>query len=256
MIVPAYNEEENIRKFVGSWYPVIQKLNQKQIMQDVKAASDRTADKSGSKRPEPAGLSRLVIIDDGSRDSTFEVLRQMEKTHPYLTALTKSNEGHGPTLLFGYRYALEHGADYVFQTDSDGQTNPHEFGRFWRLRHHYEAIFGNRRRRGDGFSRFLVEKVLCLILFLYFHVRVPDANAPFRLMDRSYLEHYLKKIPADYNLPNVMLVAYGAGDRRRIRFLPISFRNRQGGKNSINMKKIVRTGIQALKDFRQFRRTG
>lgn len=235
IIVPAYNEEENIGKFVEEWYPLIWKLNQKEAQQH-----DRKA-------------SRLVIINDGSSDSTYEILQRLTETHPYLVSLTKSNEGHGPTLLYGYRYALSHGADYVFQTDSDGQTNPCEFGRFWKLRRRYDALFGNRMRRGDGFSRLIVEKVLCVILWLFFRIRVPDANAPFRLMKRSYLEEYLPKMPSDYKLPNVMLVAFGVHDHRRVRFLPISFTARQYGKNSLNIKKIIKAGWEAIGDFRKFR---
>lgn len=245
IVVPAYNEAANIRNLVRSWYPIIRKLNEQR-------ESEQNGE-SESKETQSGGESRLVVINDGSRDETYEILKQMESEYPYLTALTKPNEGHGPTLLFGYRYALEQGADFVFQTDSDGQTNPREFGRFWKLRHKYEALFGNRIRRGDGISRDFVEKVLCFLLFLFFQVRVPDANAPFRLMRRSYLERYLPKIPKDYNLPNVMLVTFGVREHRSVRFLPVSFRPRQGGKNSVDMRKIVRIGMQALKDFRAFR---
>ena len=97
IIIPAYNEEENIRQVVNYWYPVVEKYG-----------TD----------------SRLVVIDDGSSDSTFEILSSLSKQMPKLTALTKENGGHGATILYGYRYALEQGADYVFQTDSDGQTLP------------------------------------------------------------------------------------------------------------------------------------
>ena len=53
------------------------------------------------------------------------------ETRPLLVAQTKPNGGHGSTVLYGYRYAIENGADYVFQTDSDGQTPPSEFDEFW-----------------------------------------------------------------------------------------------------------------------------
>lgn len=51
-------------------------------------------------------------------------MEERAKSLPLFQPLTKQNEGHEPTVLYGYRYALEHGADYIFQTDSDGQTNP------------------------------------------------------------------------------------------------------------------------------------
>lgn len=54
----------------------------------------------------------------------------------------RENEGHGPTLIRGYKQALAEHADFIFQTDSDGQTNPNEFESFWEKRHDYDAVFG------------------------------------------------------------------------------------------------------------------
>ena len=113
----------------------------------------------------------------------------------------------------------------------------------------YDAIFGNRTSRGDGFSRAVVEKVLCAVLWTYFHVSVPDANAPFRLMKADYVAEYLPLMPENYNLPNALMTAFGAYFHRKIRFIPISFKPRQGGTNSINIRKIVKIGRQALHDF-------
>ena len=224
IVIPAYNESENIKRTIEEWCPVVEKHN-------------------------GGGASRLVIINDGSRDDTYEIASAECETHPLLTVLTKPNGGHGSTVLYGYRYALENGADYIFQTDSDGQTDPAEFEKFWQIREGYDAIFGNRTSRGDGFSRAVVEKVLCAVLWTYFHVSVPDANAPFRLMKTDYVAEYLPLMPENYNLPNALLTAFGAYFHRKIRFIPISFKPRQGGTNSINIRKIVKIGRQALHDF-------
>lgn len=226
IIIPAYNEEENIETVAYQWHNV------------VKAVS-----------PD----SRLVVINDGSKDSTYSLLCRMEKELPQLTALTKENSGHGATLLYGYRYALEHNADYIFQTDSDGQTLPQEFMPFWNLRHSYQAIIGHRDHREDGISRVFVTKVLKMILFMIFRVRIPDANTPYRLMNHTLLEKYIDKIPEDFNLSNVMLSVLFVKGKEAVTFLPISFRPRQGGVNSINLKKITKIGFQAIRDFRIIR---
>ena len=134
------------------------------------------------------------------------------------------------------------------------RMDPSEFEPFWDLRDRREAVFGYRPERGDGPVRAFVEKVLCLILRLIFGVRIPDANAPYRLMSLAFLKRYLPRLPENYNLPNVMLTVYGAYDRREIEFLPISFRNRRGGVNSVNMRKITGIGLSAISDFIRFRR--
>lgn len=90
------------------------------------------------------------MINDGSKDDTYRILQEMAKDKELLTILTKSNSGHGPTIIYGYKYALKNDADYIFQTDSDGQTNPEEFEKFWNEKNDYDAIFGNRIDRGDG----------------------------------------------------------------------------------------------------------
>ena len=80
-------------------------------------------------------------------------------------------------------------------------------------------------------------------------MKIPDANAPFRLMKRHILEKYLSKLPDNFNLPNVMLTTYFAYFNEKIKFIDITFKPRQGGKNSINIKKIIKIGIKAVRDF-------
>ena len=113
----------------------------------------------------------------------------------------------------------------------------------------YDAILGKSLSRGDGASRKFVESILCLILRIYFKVVIPDANAPFRLMKASLVEKYIKKLPKDYNLPNVMLTTYFKYFNEKIKFESITFKPRQGGINSINILKIVKIGWCALHDF-------
>ena len=145
-------------------------------------------------------------------------------------------------------------SDYIFQTDSDGQTDPNEFKQFWNLRNEYDAIIGSRSAREDGVSRKFVEKTLLFILKITFGVRIPDSNAPFRLMKRQLIEKYIDKMPTDFNLPNVMFTTYFSYFHEKIKFIEISFKPRQGGVNSINIKKIVKIGWKALGDFKYLKK--
>lgn len=113
---------------------------------------------------------------------------------------------------------------------------------------------GMRILRGDGYWRKAVEIILCKIIWIYFRVRVPDANAPFRLMKAELVKRYLCKLPAEYNLPNVMLTVYFAYFRENTRFIEISFKPRQKGRNSINFIKITGIGWKALHDFYALRK--
>lgn len=228
IVMPAYNEEANIETVVQEWHPVVEGIG-----------------------PD----CRLVVVNDGSKDKTYDKLLELKEKYPQLEPVTKANSGHGATVLFAYNYALEHGADYIFQTDSDGQTRPDEFGPFWEDRKLYDAIIGHRNHRQDGFSRVFVTKTLKLVIRLVFGVSVTDANTPFRLMPRATLEKYLPKIPKDFNLSNVILSVLLVKNKDNVKFVPITFRPRQGGVNSINLKRIFKIGIQAVKDFRVIKKT-
>lgn len=222
VVMPAYNEEDNIREVVEQWYPLLADKDEK---------------------------SRLVIADSGSNDKTHEILTNLQIQYPKLILLEKTNRFHGPKIIALYDYAIKNGIDYIFQTDSDGQTNPDEFEWFWQKRKEYDGIFGNRTVRGDGADRAFVEKVVCVLLYLYFGVKVPDANAPFRLMRCDIVKKYLYNMPREYTLPNIMMVVYYAYYGEKMTFKEISFRPRSKGKNSVNFFKIAKIGWDALGDF-------
>lgn len=227
VVMPAYNEEENIEEVVSSWYPVLE-----------------------GKSPE----SRLVVADAGSKDKTHEILLRMKETMPQIDIISDTGTFHGPKVIALYNYAIANGADYIFQTDSDGQTLPEEFGAFWDMRTAYKGIFGHRKVRGDGKSRAFVEKVVCFLVKLYFGVKVPDANAPFRLMNAQTVAKYIGRLDKDYNLPNIMMTTYFAYYKEDLVFKEVTFRPRQGGTNSINIKKIIKIGWKALKDFHDLKK--
>lgn len=227
LVIPAYNEEETISTVVHDWHKIVSEI----------------------------GLSsRLLVIDDGSKDSTYEKLLELMDELPQLVPITKQNSGHGSTVLLGYQLALEHGAAYVFQTDADGQTMPNEFWQLWEKRESYDIQIGYRKNRQDGFSRIVVTKILKLVIFFSFGLWVVDANTPFRLMSADSLKKNLPKIPQDHNLGNVLLTIVYEKAKAKIRYIPITFRPRQGGVNSINIKKITLIGWRAIKDFTLLRR--
>lgn len=227
IVMPAYNEEENIASVVEKWYPLL----------DGKDAR-----------------SQLVVADSGSTDRTHEILMEMSARYPQLAVLDDTGKEHGPKVLALYRCAIEAGADYVFQTDSDDQTDPRDFGKFWKRRRAYDAVIGYRRVRGDGKARAFVETVVCRLLRLYFGIRVPDANAPFRLMKTSLVSKYIGRLPADYALPNIMFTAFFVYYGEKVTFVEVSFGARHGGTSWVNVPRIVRTGCAAMRDFARFKK--
>lgn len=227
IVMPAYNEAANIANVVDAWYPKLALANED---------------------------SRLVISDGGSKDDTVELLRELQSKYPKLEVIEKPGTDHGTKVIFLYKYAISKGATWVFQTDSDGQTMPSEFDQFWEERANYDVLLGNRIARGDGKKRQIVENVLRTYLFIYFGVMVKDANVPFRLMRAASLAKYIDLMPAVFNLPNGVLAACFKRFNERMKYNDITFRPRQGGKNSMNYKLIFKIGWHAFSDLYHIRK--
>lgn len=227
LVMPAYNEEKNIVPVVSEWYKTLE-----------------------------AGRIdfQLIVADGGSSDNTLKLLYELQKEYPRLEIFEKPGTDHGTKLMFLYQHAVQNGADYIFQTDSDGQTKPEEFKKFWRLRKKYDAVIGCRLHREDGKMRIFVENVLRIFLWIFFNAKVPDANAPFRLMKAGLVHKYLKKLPEDFNLPNAVLTAYFVRFHENVKFVGITFRSRRGGTNYMNLRRIMKIGWESLRNFYQLRR--
>ncbi len=67
---------------------------------------------------------------------------------------------------------------------------------------------------------------MCVLLRLFFGVRVPAANAPFRLMKASLVEKYIGRMPAGNNLPNIMMTTYFSYYKEALAFRDITFKTR------------------------------
>lgn len=227
IVMPAYNESAAVEDTVRHWHAVVEKTG-----------TD----------------SRLVIVNDGSTDNTFDKLSKLAAQYPQLIPVDKPNAGHGPTCYYAYQYAIKEKADYVFQTDSDGQTNAEEFWSFWEKRKEADFIIGHRKERKDGWSRVVVAKVLKWIVRLYFGVSVKDPNTPFRLMNAHRLRTLLEMIPADFFLTNVMISTLVVKRKEKLIWLPITFTERRQGQNSVNFRKIFRIGGKAIIDFSKMRK--
>jgi glycosyltransferase involved in cell wall biosynthesis len=164
----------------------------------------------------------------------------------------KPNSGHGQTCLLGYRTALQAGARWILQIDSDGQCDPAFFGRFWSLRRDHPFVFGFRKKRLDGATRSLISRAVSLTVYLAFGVWVRDANVPYRLMRAEELAKVIPGEDVGIHLANVYLSAL-IQRSCPIRWVPIHFLNRIGGTPSVKALAFVRHGVRLFRELRQLR---
>ena len=219
--MPIYNEEANIEAVITEW---VQELNR-------------------------LGISYVVLaINDGSRDGTGTALQRLAEKYPgSVTPINKANAGHGQACRTGYRLAVERNAEWTLQIDSDGQCDPRFFAAFWEVHDQADAVFGLRTSRDDGLSRVLISEVCRIATSLLSGIDLKDANVPYRMMRTSALQAALTKIPDDFDMQNVALtLTLKRNPALRWKYVPIHFRDRQGGTNSINLKRIAAMGWNLL----------
>ena len=224
VVMPVYNEEKVLSRVIRQWQTV---LNQ-------------------------AGINYgFVIVNDGSKDRTGLILKQLENQAPKtFTILSQVNFGHGHAIRKGYEKAVQLNPAWVLQIDSDGQCRPDYFPGFWSLRKHQTCIFGNRVIRKDGRLRFIMSRICSLVVFVLSGLWIKDANVPFRLMPCSVLNTALKKIPSDIELQNIALSIYIRKYMGTICLdIPIVFQNRQEAGRGLTLLQILRLGCSMIQIF-------
>ena len=219
VVMPVYNEEASLGACGRSWADTLDGL----------------------------GIDyRLLIVNDGSKDSTPDVLADLA-THPRVTGVTKDNEGHGPTILRGYRLAVAT-STWVFQVDSDDEIPAAAFTEVWQAREGVDAVFGIRTGRGQSADRKLISKVAALTARVLLKGRVTDVNVPYRLMRADALRPVLAALPADTFAPNVVIAGALGRDSGRFAEVPVPHQDRAAGEVSIVGWGAIKA---AMRSFRQ-----
>jgi dolichol-phosphate mannosyltransferase len=227
--MPVYNEQDSIGKVIHEWMDVLNNWCKDFVM---------------------------LAIDDGSHDRSLETLRQLQVSFgSRLLVKTRPNRGHGQTCLEGYRHGSMMGARYLFQIDSDGQCDPRYFYSLWHMREQFTVVYGVRKRRDDGWMRFIVSKTLRLMLLFVFGVNCPDSNVPYRLMNTDAVMWAVDRIPKDFYLANVAIAVLLARDKSCSHgFIPTGFRKRYGGETSIKPSLFGRKAVELYRDIRKMLR--
>lgn len=223
--MPVYNEQESVPKVIKEWTEVLGKL--------------------------VPGYTFLGI-NDGSKDKTLEILHLEASKNLGFRVLDKPNSGHGQSCITGYQYALDHGAEWVFQMDSDGQCSPLYFESILKASPGNKVIYGFRKTRDDGWRRYLISRLVSMFAYTATGVWIRDANVPYRLMHRSTLEKILPFIPKDFHLANILLAVlqkkfFG------IKWVNIHFLNRTGGTASVKAYSFAKHGIRLFIQLRNAR---
>ena len=211
IVLPAYNEEENIERAVRTAAATAQAL---------------------------VGDYEVLVVDDGSRDSTARRLAgvQAELGTRLRVVRHPSNQGYGAALRDGFAAAT---GDLVFYTDSDNQFDLSELADFLPLMKEADVAVGYRRDRKDTVLRKMSSAVFNRLAGLAFGLSLRDLNCSFKLFRREVLRDLTIESDDFFVDTEMMARIQGAGWRfvqRGVRHLP-----RTAGHSSIRARDVPRT---------------
>ena len=208
VIIPTYNEKENIEEIIRAVHTL-------------------------------EGNFHVLVIDDGSPDGTAQIVKTLQGKEPERLHLLerKGKMGLGTAYLTGFQWALEKGYDYVFEMDADFSHNPKDLLRLWKACTEDGADLAIGSRYCNGVS--VVDWPMSRILMSYFAsayvrtilgMKVYDTTAGFVCYSRKVLE--------TIKLDQVRTKGYGFQIEMKytawklgfnLREVPIIFTNRQKG---------------------------
>lgn len=166
VIIPTYNEKENIEKIVRKVFSL-------------------------------EGGYHILVIDDGSPDGTASIVKSlMNDFHGRLSMIERTGKlGLGTAYLTGFKWALEHGYDYIFEMDADFSHNPDDLGRLYEACAVDGAGIAIGSRYCDGISvvnwpisRIIMSYYASAYVRIVLGMKIYDCTAGFKCYTRKVLE--------------------------------------------------------------------
>ena len=214
ILIPTYNEKENIEKII-------------RVVFDLEKCF------------------HILIIDDGSPDGTAQIVRRLMETEfaDRLFIIERSGKlGLGTAYIAGFKWALEHKYDYVFEMDADFSHDPHDLPRLYAACHDEgnDVSIGSRYVSGVNVVNWPIGRVL----MSYFASKYVRLITGFKVHDTTagfvcYRRRVLETIPLDevrfkgYGFQIEMkFMAYKIGFK--IKEVPVIFVNRREGTSKMS----------------------
>jgi glycosyltransferase involved in cell wall biosynthesis len=228
LVLPAYNEAENIEPLVAEAVPALE------------ASADDY---------------EIIVVDDGSADGTAEVTRRVMEVYPAVRLVEHEvNKGFGAAVFTGFTSATK---DWIFYTDADRQFVLSELERFVSYMDQADLIAGYRAPRRDPFLRVFYGKgwsALCTLMFGY---TVRDVDCGFKLFRREIIEALASKIESRGATFSIEWLVRAKRAGYRFVELPVSHRPRvAGSQTGANIDVIVRAFRELIRFRLQLWREG
>jgi dolichol-phosphate mannosyltransferase len=214
VIIPTYNERENIE-------PMLEKL-----------------------LALPYGLD-VLVVDDNSPDGTASLVEDWRRKSERVHLLKRTGKmGLGSAYRDGFRYALQHGAEYIFEMDADFSHDPQAIGEFLQAAQDADVVLGSRYLHGVTvvnwpLSRLILSYSANVYTRLITGLPLKDSTGGFKCFRRRALEGVrLDRVKSEgYSFQIEM--SFRCWKRGfRIKEIPILFVDRRAGVSKMSRKII------------------
>jgi len=232
VIVPTYNERENIR-------PLIESVLSKDSRIDI------------------------LIVDDGSPDGTGAIVDEIANANPRVFGLHRpAKMGLGTAYLEGFRWALARSYDFVFEMDADFSHNPDHLPEFLRRISDADLVLGSRYRNGRvtvvnwPMGRLLLSSSANIYARAVTGLQLFDSTGGFKCFRRKVLEAIDLDAVKSNGYAFQIEMSFRAWKKGfRIAEIPIVFVDRTEGESKMS-KRIVREAVWMVWRLRWWALTG
>lgn len=200
-VIPAYNEEENIKK----------------VLEEIKR---------------DAAFADIVVVNDGSKDDTSSIVKEENITCIDMIY----NVGYAMAVQTGIKYAYQNNYDYVIQFDADGQHIAKEALKLLEeaKKGNYDIVIGSRYLENTGypcpFFRRLGTRLFEWLIKLFCHKKIADPLSGFQCLNKKVIKLYAKK--GEYpEYPDANLVIEMLYKGYTIKEVPVKMRLRETGES-------------------------
>lgn len=213
LIIPAFNEEENILSVCDN----IKNYNQ---------VNDKCYD--------------FIIINDGSTDNTEKIC--LDNNIPHISLI--NNLGIGGAVQTGYIYALENDYDIAIQFDGDGQHDINYVNKLVKIIEDDKADFVIGSRFVEKLSKFRTSasrrvgiNIISFFIKLTTGNKIYDTTSGFRACNKKIIKEFSDHYPVEYPEPITTVELSKKG--YRIKEIAVNMKERKGGKSSIRTWKSI-----------------
>jgi glycosyltransferase involved in cell wall biosynthesis len=187
----------------------------------------------------------VIVVNDGSTDSTDQILKALAQVYPALRIVTHSvNCGYGGALRSGFAAASK---DIIFYTDGDAQYDPGEMELLWQqMRPEVDLVNGYKISRSDPWHRIFIGRFYHHVVKTLFGLTIRDVDCDFRMMRRTIFDRVRLEKNSGVICLEMMKKIQDAGFI--IVEVPVHHYHRAYGRSQFfNFPRIYRTGIDVMK---------